>query len=176
MNTSLPIKEIEIINQIKELYLKKGQFRDYLMFLLAINTGINLKTLLELKVKDVKDKYYLNIGKDKTLPLSDELVEAIKEFTKDKHPEDLLFYNNKGKPMDRVTVFCGFRDICMELGLNNKYSASSWRKTFGYHYYQKYKDLSYLQWLFNQGTVVQALKYIDVEENLNLRYRHGISL
>ena len=176
MNTSLPIKEIEIINQIKELYLKKGQFRDYLMFLLAINTGINLKTLLELKVKDVKDKYYLNIGKDKTLPLSDELVEAIKEFTKDKHPEEVLFCNQKGKPIDRVTVFYRFKEICMELGLNNKYSASSWRKTFGYHYYQKYKDLSYLQWLFNQATVTDALKYINVEENLNLRYRKGIDI
>ena len=43
MNTSLPIKEIQVINKIKELYLKKGLIGDYLMFLLAINTGINIK-------------------------------------------------------------------------------------------------------------------------------------
>lgn len=37
--------------------------------------------------------------------------------------------------------------------------------------YMKYKDLSYLQWLFNQTNIKFALKFIDVDENMNLRYR-----
>lgn len=176
MNTCLPIKEIETINQIKNLYIKKGQIQDYLMFTLSINTGINLKTLLELRVKDVKNKYYLTVGKDKSLPLSDEIVEAISEFTKEKALNEPLFCNRNGKLVDRVSVFYRFKEICTELGLGDKYSAASWRKTFGYHYYQKYRDLTYLQWLFNQATVADALKYINVEENLNLRYRKGIVL
>ena len=176
MNTSLPIKEIQVINKIKELYLKKGHIGDYLMFLLAINTGINIKTLLTLKVKDVKNKYYLTIGKDKTLPLRDELIKVIKEYIKNKQVDEPLFCNKNGKPIDRVTVFYKFKKICTELGLGDKYSASSWRKTFGYHYYQKYKDLTYLQWLFNQATVSDALKFINVDENLNLRYRKGIAI
>ncbi len=176
MNTSLPIKEIEVINRIKELYLKKGLIRDYLMFLLAINTGINIKTLLALKVQDVKNKYYLKIDQDKVLPLSNELVKIIEEFTQNRQPEEPLFCNRRGKPLDRVTVFYKFKEICTELGLGDKYSAASWRKTFGYHYYQKYKDLTYLQWLFNQATVSDALKFINVDENLNLRYRKGITL
>ena len=44
------------------------------------------------------------------------------------------------------------------------------------HYYHKYKDLSYLQWLFNQTNINMALKFIDEDENMNLRYRDGISL
>ena len=36
---SKPIKDIETINKIKEMYIKKNKKRDLLLFLLAINTG-----------------------------------------------------------------------------------------------------------------------------------------
>mgnify|MGYP004617656323 CR=1 FL=1 len=60
---SLPIKEIEMINRMKDLFLSKGQIRGYLLFVLSINTGINLTELLKLKVRDVKNKQYLNFIK-----------------------------------------------------------------------------------------------------------------
>ena len=55
MKASLPIKDVEMINKMKDLFLKKGQIRDYLLFIISINTGINLKELLAFKVKDVKN-------------------------------------------------------------------------------------------------------------------------
>ena len=42
--------------------------------------------------------------------------------------------------------------------------------------YMKYKDLSYLQWLFNQSKVTETLKFINVNENMNLRYQEGVYL
>ena len=63
MGMSLPIKNKAEINSIKNLYKKKNQTSELLMFMLAINTGIDLIGLLNLKVKDVKDKLYLNIKK-----------------------------------------------------------------------------------------------------------------
>ena len=50
---SLPIKEMDTVSKMKNLFLSKGQIRDYLLFILSINTGINLKDLLGLRVKDV---------------------------------------------------------------------------------------------------------------------------
>ena len=73
-------------------------------------------------------------------------------------------------------MFNVFKSICTKLGVQDRYSVASWRKTFAYHYYIKYKDLSYLQWLFNQSTVKQTLNYIGVDENMNLRFREGVSL
>ena len=55
-----PIKDIKIIEQIKELYKKKGAIRDLLLFTLAINTGINLLDLLKLNIGDARGKFYLN--------------------------------------------------------------------------------------------------------------------
>lgn len=176
MVVSSPIKRVAEINLIKDWYRRKNQIRDLLLFELAINTGLDLAELLELKVKDVKDKLYLSNGKQKSIPLNDEIRELIAYAIEDKSLSELLFANNSGKKMHRTSVFYAFKDVCSELGLSEKYSVSSWRKTFGYHYYEKYKDLSYLMWLFNQHDANLALKFIDVEENMNLRFREGVCL
>lgn len=146
------------------------------MFDLAINTGLDLSELFDLKVKDVKDKLYLSNGKQKSIPLNDEIRELISQVIENKTLPELLFTNNSGKKIHRTSVFYAFKDVCSELGLSEKYSISSWRKTFGYHHYEKYKDLSYLMWLFNQANANLALKFIDVEENMNLRFREGVCL
>lgn len=173
---NLPIKSIEEIELIKDLYKKKNQLRDLLMFTLAINTGLGLLELLNLKVKDVKGKYYLSFDKHKSVPLNDEIMQLVEEFTENKKSSEFLFQNSKGKPLDRTWVFHSFKIHLEELGLKEKYSVASWRKTFAYHYYEKYKDISYLMWLFNQHTVSVAFKFIGIEENMNLRFREGVCL
>ena len=176
MKASLPIKNIEMIHKMKDLLLLKGQIKGYLLFVLAINTGIYLKDLLNIKVKDVKNKQYLNYGKNKVVPLSEEIKETIKKAIEGLKPEEPLFQGKNGQKLDRTSAFYIFKSVCTELGVQDKYSVASWRKTFAYHYYQKYKDLSYLMWLFNQGTIEQALKFIDIEEDMNLRFKEGIGL
>ena len=176
MKTSLPIKDIEMINKMKDSFLSTGKRRGYLLFVLSINTGINLKDLLALKVKDVKNKKYLILGEKKVILLNNEIQGMIKNFIKNSKTEEPLFKSRTGNSIDRVSVFNIFKAICTELGVEDKYSVASWRKTFAYHYYQKYKDLSYLQWLFNQSTVEQTLKYIGIDENMNLRFRDGVEL
>lgn len=165
-----------MINRMKDLFLSKGQIRGYLLFVLSINTGINLTELLKLKVRDVKNKQYLNYGKNKAVPISVELQGVIKKLVEGCKVDEPLFQGKVGQQLDRTSAFYIFKAICAELGVQDKYSVSSWRKTFAYHYYMKYKDLSYLQWLFNQGTVEQTLSFIGVDENMNLRFREGVGL
>lgn len=176
MKANLPIKDIEMIQKMKDLFLSKGEIRGYLLFVLSINTGIYLKDLLELKVRDVKNKQYLTIGKNKVVPLNDEIQGVIKKAIGGCKLDDPLFQGKIGQRLDRTSAFYIFKIICTELGVQDKYSVLSWRKTFAYHYYMKYKDISYLMWLFNQRSVEQALKFIGVEENMNLRFREGVGL
>ena len=103
-------------------------------------------------------------------------MQLIKICSENKKLSAYLFQNNKGERVDRTWVFHNFKNHLEELGLKEKYSVASWRKTFAYHYYQKYKDISYLMWLFNQDKISLAFKFIDVEENMNLRFREGVSL
>lgn len=176
MRTNLPIKNIEEIELIKDLFRKKNQISELLMFLLSINTGIGLVKLLNLKVEDVKNKYYLSPNRGKVVPLNQEILDLIKQVIDKRNISEYLFLNSRGDKVSRNSVFYIFKEICTELGLSNQYSVISWRKTFAYHHYKQYKDLAYLMWLFNQTTVSVALKFIDVNENMNLKYREGVSL
>lgn len=133
MKASLPIKDIEMINKMKDLFLSTGNHRGYLLFVLSINTGINLKDLLALKVKDVKNKKYLIFGDKKVILLNNEVQEIIKNFIKDSKTDEPLFKSRSGNSLDRVFVFNIFKGICMKLGVQDKYSVASWRKTFAYH-------------------------------------------
>ena len=40
------------------------------------------------------------------------------------------------------------------------------RKTFGYHFYQKYKDLALLQELFNHSAPSVTLRYIGINQDM----------
>ncbi len=176
MTVSSPIKDIQTINIIKDLYKKKNMIRDLLLFELAINTGANLNDLLNLNVKDVINKHYLVIDGKKSFPLSETIKELISEVVSNRSLTEPLFKTIKNNRLDRTFVFYSFRDICNELGLEKDITVASWRKTFAYHHYEKYKDLSYLQWLFNQTTVDLTMKFIGIRENMNLRYRQGVCL
>jgi len=177
VSTSSPIKDIETIEQIKKMYSAKKDYKGLLLFSLAINTGARLNELLNLDVGDVRKKEYLVIDNKKSVPLNEEIKELLKKICDKRSNNEPLFLSYKiHSRLDRATVFFKFREICRELALDERITVASWRKTFGYFYYEKYKDLSFLQWYFNQSGVEETMQFIGVEENMNLRYREGICL
>lgn len=181
MPKDLPIKDIYTINLIKAYCLNKKDYRFLLFFLIGINTGLKVNEILELNVADVREKDYIIIkqclaGIKKRLPINKEIKDLINIMTADANKNSPLFVSRRGKRLDRTIVYNEFKSICEDLGLSDDYSIASLRKTFGYHYYQKYKDLSFLQWLFNQTTVFATMQYIDVEENLSSRFNPEFSL
>ncbi|MBD8963938.1 hypothetical protein EGQ77_05865, partial [bacterium] len=122
---SLPIKEMDTVSKMKNLFLSKGQIRDYLLFILSINTGINLKDLLGLRVKDVKNKQYLKLGQNKSVPLNNEIQALIEKVVDGCKAEEPLFKGRFGRPLDRTSTFYIFKSICTELGVEDKYSVAS---------------------------------------------------
>ena len=73
-----PIKDEKVIEQIKEKYRSNGDFQQLLIFLLSINTGLRVNEVLSLKVKDVKNKYYLYIGNQKSIYLLSISINKVK--------------------------------------------------------------------------------------------------
>lgn len=72
--------------------------------------------------------------------------------------------------------FRKFKAFYESIGVDDNYSVSSWRKTFGYHYYKKYGDLAILEWIFNQSTVSETLKFIGIKEDINTHLKMEFSL
>ena len=176
---NIPIKDISVIVQIKETYRVNGNLRGLLLFLLSINTGIKLVDLLKLTVADVKDKDYISIKYNTILfeyHLNREIKKLISKFIKDRYDKEFLFKTRNGNPIDRIRVYREFKEICKSLYLGDGYSVTSWRKTFGYHYYKKYKDLTFLQWMFNQTSVEETLKYINVRRGFRSKIKVSLGL
>ena len=64
MNKVEPIRDTEKIEDMKKI-LKQKSYRDYLLFVVGINTGFRISDILNLKVKDVKNKRHIKVKEKK---------------------------------------------------------------------------------------------------------------
>ncbi len=56
MNFVQPIRDPEQIQQIKE-YLKENSERNFILFVIGINTGLRISDILKLKIGDLKGSH-----------------------------------------------------------------------------------------------------------------------
>src|SRR5690554_3555776 len=75
MNKVEPIRDKNKIKDIKNI-LKKKNDRNYMLFVLGINTGLRIGDLLKLKVKDVKNKSHIIIKEQKTSKFKQFLINS----------------------------------------------------------------------------------------------------
>ena len=129
----------------------KNAERDVFLFLIGINSGLRMSDIVKLKKKDVISSKNPRIveqktGKTRILYLSS-LQELIQDYTKDLEPEDYLFPSTKGGHV---------RD---DIGTHTL------RKTFGYHYYKKTKDVATLMEIFGHSSEKITKRYIGINED-----------
>lgn len=60
-----PIRDKRKIELVKVI-LKENGFRDYMLFLMEINSGLRILDILKLKVSDVRGKRYIEVKEQKT--------------------------------------------------------------------------------------------------------------
>lgn len=153
MNTVQPIRDIAMIAAMKDALMKQHN-RNYFLFVLGINTGLRISDLLILKVGDVKERSHIIIteqktGKLKRFKINRELQQHIIEFTISKDEAEYLFKSRRGSQrIHRVQAWKILNAAAKEVGLI-EIGTHTLRKTFGYHFYQKYKDVAVLQQIFN---------------------------
>lgn len=97
MNIVQPIRDKQKLEEMKE-ELKKNGTRDYLLFLLGINTGLRINDIVKLQVKDVKDpngamKEYVTIIEKKTnkvkkFPICNGLLAELTKYTTNMKQEE----------------------------------------------------------------------------------------
>jgi integrase len=169
MQVVQPIRDQEKIEEIQEI-LKRQSMRDWLLFTIGINSGLHLSDLLVLKVKDLKGKSKAVIkeektGKNKLFIIPAQLSEWIVDYVKYMQDEDFLFPSQRtGKPIKRIRVYRILNEAAKQAGLHD-IGTHTLRKTFGYHYYLKTKNVSLLRELFNHSAPSVTLKYIGVHSD-----------
>ena len=91
MSTTIPIKDKEVLEEFKNYYLKKENYRNYLLIVIGLNTALRISDILSLKWSDVYNfsanrfKSHLELDEQKTgkhsvIALNNAAVAALRCF------------------------------------------------------------------------------------------------
>lgn len=170
MNIVEPIRNKQDIKRIENFLLKQN-LRDLLFFLIGINCGLRISDILNLDVGDVKNKTHINIIEKKTkkykrFPLNKKLKPMLDKFTFGRSKEEPLFLTKNNNRLERTQCYRILNDVCKKVGIDYKVGTHTLRKTFGYHHYQKFKDVAILQKIFNHSSPEVTLRYIGIDQDM----------
>ncbi|WP_019241554.1 MULTISPECIES: tyrosine-type recombinase/integrase [Bacillus] len=181
------LRDIKDINAMKKT-LKKHSERDYVLFVLGINTGLKLTEMLPLQIKDFLNekgefKTFLHLdfkeGINKEVYLNKQVRIAFQHFVKEKQleSEDYLFASNKTRlPISRQQAYRIIHDAAVQVGLKGKFGTNSMRKTFGFHAYKRGVAISLLQKYFHHSSRAETLKYIGISKDEILKTEIDVNL
>ncbi|MBK5241919.1 MAG: tyrosine-type recombinase/integrase [Clostridium sp.] len=164
-----PIRDRLEIKKMQNELLKKGM-RDYMFFTIGITCGLRISDILNLKVKDVKNKTHISLIEKKTqkpkrFELHPELQKDIVRYIQNMRDEDFLFKSRKGNSqISRVQAYRILNSTAKRIGIE-EIGSHSLRKTFGFWHYTLYKDVATLQDIFNHNSPSTTLRYIGITED-----------
>ncbi|MCP8970558.1 site-specific integrase [Ectobacillus ponti] len=169
MNFVQPIRDQEQIQGIKD-YLKQQNERNYMLFVMGINTGLRISDILRLRVKDVQSSHISmrekKTGKQKRIQITPSLRRELKWYLQGRQDEEYLIRSRQGrnKPIGRSMAYKILRGAAAEFGLED-IGTHTLRKTFGYHMYMQTKNIALLMEIFNHSSEKVTLRYIGVNQD-----------
>ncbi|PEO25831.1 site-specific integrase [Bacillus wiedmannii] len=164
MNFVQPIRDPEQIQHIKE-HLREKSERNYILFVMGINTGLRISDILKLKVGDLKGSHIsmreMKTGKQKRIQITAALRRELKWYIEDMEDDEYLIKSRQGKnrPIGRSMAYKILSTTAAEFGTHTL------RKTFGYHMYMQTKNIALLMEIFNHSNQRVTLRYIGVNQD-----------
>lgn len=169
MNYVEPIRSKEDIAMLSD-YLKEWNVRNYVLFLVGINTGLRVSDIINLRVSNIRGWYIVLIEKktkkSKKAKMNAALKKEVDKFIAGKDKHEYLFQSRKGKnkPITRQMAYLILKTAAEDCGIENV-GTHTMRKTFGYHYYQRHKDIATLMMIFNHSSPAITKKYIGINQD-----------
>lgn len=176
MRAVSPIKDLKQI-EILKLYLKEKNFRDYVMFVVGINTNLRVSDFLELRIADVwtgkKVREYVELKEQKTnksrkIKINENMEKVLREYIKNEElkMEDYLFQSKKGKnkPISRQQAYYILSKAGEWCGIEEPISCHSLRKTWGYWAWKQGKSLALIMTGYNHSSISVTKRYLSIEQ------------
>jgi integrase len=172
-----PIRDRKKIEAMKKLL--QGNKRDYLLFVLGINSALRVSDLLELKFRDLisdKQKPHAHIklketktGKHNKIAISKGVSKAIINYVESFYKGDLddyVFYSRKGnnQAIKRQQAWRVIKGVADMVGVKD-IGSHSLRKTWAYHSYKAGTDIVIIQDMLNHSAPSVTLRYIGITQD-----------
>jgi len=184
-----PIRDTKKIDAMKSIMRGESNYRDLLLFVLGINTGLRISDILALKwssfingggrllkVGDQLNVVEIKTKKIKSFMINRSVAEALKLYydsLANVNPDDPVFSSRKTddgslQPITRIAAWQMLNRYANMVGLDDGIGTHTLRKTFGYHLYKKGVALEYIQKMLNHSSPAITLRYIGItQEQLN---------
>ncbi|BFH10680.1 site-specific integrase [Paenibacillus melissococcoides] len=171
MNVVQPIRDPELLQDILD-FLESTNYRNYIMFLIGIDTGLRISDILRLRVRDVAGSHITirekKTGKQKRILITTELKQKLAPYIEGKPPNEFLIKSREGlnRPITREMAYKIIRAVGDEFGLS-EIGCHTLRKTFGYIFYNvtTKKDIALLMNYFNHSSTQETLRYIGMTQD-----------
>lgn len=163
-----PIKTREQLKDMKESLKRWCSQRDYILFLIGINTGLRVSDLLKLRTEDIRGKQSLKIkesktSKSRTIYFNDNVYNEIQSYI-DTNKSEWLFPSQKGnKAISSTQAYRQLKKAGHMVDMDY-IGTHTMRKTFGYFHYQANRNIALLQDILNHSTPAVTLRYIGLSE------------
>ena len=170
MNFVQPIRDPEQIQQLKG-YFKEKSLRNYILFIMGINTGLRISDILKLKVGDLKGSHIsmreMKTGKQKRIQITAALRRELKWYIEDMEDYEYLIKSRQGKnrPIGRSMAY-KILSAAAEFGLD-EIGTHTLRKTFRISYVHADKNIALLMEIFNHSSERVTLRYIGMNQDVN---------
>ena len=173
-----PIRDMEKIKDMKWALRRFCEERDYMMFLLGINSGLRVGDLLNLKVKDVRKKKKLIVKEGKTKKARtiylENIYDELNAYIDSLVGTEWLFPSRKGNnPLSRVQAYRQLNKAASMVDMPDGIGTHTMRKSFGYWHYKQFKDVAELQMILNHSHPEITLRYIGITDEQiekNMKY------
>lgn len=163
-----PIRDLNKLEEMKE-QLKLNNYRDYFLFIFGINSGLRISDILKLKVEDVQGEYLrlreTKTKKAKRYKINQNLRREIDYYITTYKPGEWLFPSRKGNgPISTTQAHRVLKNASEAIGID-EVATHTMRKTYGYFFYKKTKDIAMLQELFNHSSPSITKRYIGITQD-----------
>jgi integrase len=163
-----PIRDPLKLDEMKRYLLEHNSQRDWFLFYLGINTGLRVNDLLNLKYKDLLGSHIIireeKTNKVKQFPINSAIRRAFLELANGKNENEWIFKQAKGRGhISRQFAHKMLKEAGKACGMDFV-GTHSMRKSFGYHYYKRTKDIAKLQYIFNHSAPSVTLRYIGITQ------------
>lgn len=149
------------------------KYRRILMLLYA--TGLRRTEASLLKISDVdRERMVIHVrqGKgqrDRDLPISPKLLEALREYYRHKRPKNYLFPSGVGhrgpeNPMSDKSVWHACNASVKRVGLKKKIGPHTFRHTFATHLLESGADLRTVQMLLGHSSLTDTAIYLHLSQ------------
>jgi integrase len=164
-----PLRSAIEIEDMKDSLRRWCSERDRFLFLFGINTGLRVSDIVPIKVGQVRNKRRAVIieqktGKKREITINKSLTEEISTYTKGMKDDDYLFPSRKGD--SHITTTQAYRQLVKAGNMIDRtdIGTHTMRKTFGYHYYKRTKDVATLMKIFNHSSPSITKQYIGISQ------------